>query len=54
MEGESTEENGEHRHPHEILNEGRQQRFLSKAVADDSQADISSSGEDDEQTEKDC
>lgn len=53
VEGESTKEDGEHRHPLEILDECRNQCLLSEAVAKNSETDIAEAAEHDYESNED-
>lgn len=49
METDAAEEDGEHGHPHEVLEECAEERLLAETVTEDSETDVSKTGEDDEQ-----
>lgn len=51
MDRETTEENNEHRHPFDVLEERSKQSLLTDTVAHDSQRDVTETDEDNDQTE---
>jgi hypothetical protein len=53
MEGDTTEEDHEERHPLEVLEEGTEERGFTNAVAHDSEADVGETVEHDEQDDED-
>lgn len=49
VETDAAEEDGEHGHPHEVLEEGAEERLLAETVTKDGETDVSETGEDDEE-----
>lgn len=53
VEADTSEEDGEHGHPFEILGQGTEERLLAETVAEHGQTDVTCAGEDDEQRDED-
>lgn len=53
VEGDTTEEDGEHGHPFEILDKGAEETLFTQTIAQDCQADVSCSREDDQESDED-
>ena len=54
VEADPAEEDREHRHPLEVLEERADERFLAQAVTEDGEADVAEAGEDDEEGDEDA
>lgn len=52
METDAAEEDGEHGHPHEVLEKSAEERLLAETVTEDSETDVSKTREDDEKSDE--
>lgn len=53
VEGDAAEEDGEHGHPLEVLDQGGEEGFFAETVAEDGKTDVAGTGEDDEERDED-